>query len=276
MPTFPFPKFTGGYSHDPAKPNECAQFDNVDVSRDGYSATRIPSFLLHTTGGLDGTMCTGVGRAVCPAGTAAKLLVAKSSSVYYTNINTSPNSFQLPLSRLPLSFSSFTLPSSTDDYPTYFVTMLNASFIPTVYVINLNQGGVVAWDGSSGSSAVVSGSPANPFLGCSYNNHLYVVSSNTPNILQFSDTANPGSWPSTNQFQIDASYGQIVALVAQDDRLYIFTEQAILYMVGDPTTPYVGVMHPYVTCVSQSSISQFGSMCVFGPGTTTSTRWLGV
>ncbi len=269
--TYKFPYFTGGLSTNPSKPTECAQFDNFDVRRDGYSQTRQSTFLINTTTAIGTSMCVGLYRTsiASESNPAAMLIVAKTGTTFYSTpilgsyLNTA--TFSMPLNHLPLSFTSFTVPTSPGDSPVYFESMLDANFAPKVYMVNPNFGGVLLWDPSnpSGSASVISGSPANPYLIVEFSGRLFVVTTASPNVIQFSNPADPSTWSSTDKFQIASKWGPIVALMSQDDKLYIFTTTAILYMTGDPTAPYVGVMHPYITTVSQSTISQFGPLCMF-------------
>ena len=274
MATFKFPPYTGGLAVRSEKPNEGPIFENFDIDKDAYPRYRLPSYLLHATGALGTAMAVGIGKTVCPSGTPPKMILAKTGTTfYYTPLYTSDSQYLCPVVAgkygqlsIPFTFSSFTFPTgwaSTGDDPVRFETMLNGSFYPRVYMVNKNWAGVASWDGTAAAAVAVTGSPANPNLICEFANHLFVVTSTDPNMLYFSDTANPESWPSTNKFQVSAKWGPIVALAVQDDRLYIFTTTGILYLIGDPTSPYIGVIHPNITCVSQNTVGQYGSAMVF-------------
>ena len=264
--TYSYPSFSGGLATRSSRPNECTQFDNLDVDRDGYARCRLPSYLLNTVGALGSGLCVGVGKTVCPTGTPDKVIIAKDGlTFYYTAVRAAnaPANSQPPFGSMPLTFSYFTVPASPDGSPVYFETMLDSTYYPKVYMACENFSQIVKWDGTSATASYCTGSPSNPILCCAFQQQLVVVSKSLPNVVYFSDTADPESWPSSNKFQIDAKYGPIVAMAAQDTNLYVFTADAILYITGALSSPYVGVMHPYISCVSQSCVSAMGTNIVF-------------
>lgn len=116
--SIPLPEFTGGLTNSQSQDNECQVFDNVDISRNQWTASRAGTTLAHNPGAIDYTPVMGIANYGLGDG-ALHIVVVKTSGIGYYH---KPQQGWQAGDRV--SFSTFTLPYSPGtNEPVYFEAM---------------------------------------------------------------------------------------------------------------------------------------------------------
>jgi hypothetical protein len=264
--TFALPKLTGGLCTTQAQDNECAVFENLEATRNGWVQTRAGTTLLHAQGALGSQMVVGLGMSgsstggIAPvAGTSnQRFIVAKTGTTFYYTTPTRGAVLGA------VAFSTFTVPAAPGDNVVRFESGYDKNLNSVSFMSCVTWPNIVVWDGSASTASYLTGSPSGVTMICWHQNCLVAVTGS--NTILNSDPLNPTNWPTAYKNVVDVKYGAITNLFSIDDRLYIFTESAILYLEGDITqAPHFTVMHPELGAHLYLA-TQYTSSIAFGQG----------
>lgn len=246
------PALTGGLTFTQNGDKDAVLFDNVEMLRDQYIRPR-SGYRLGVT--LGGAQVLGMALAsAAPSGTASDnwLVMACTDALYVLLLTNA-----LAGNYTPTKVTWATAPGGTNAVD--ITGGYDASDNAYVIMACADWTGLQSWDGTSGSTAAIAGSPASAIVHFHDDKRVYAVPPNK-NALSVSDIATPTSWPSANLLGISSSYGRVRRMASQAGNLLLLCEKGIQYLTGDPTqNPYVGTINPDVGGSSPLSICSYGN-----------------
>lgn len=246
--------FTGGLTFTQNNDSECEIFDNWEMLREGSPTTRLGVEKVNSTN-IGTAMVVGMGFVTTGTSSSQTLIVAKTGTTWWKT--------NLPITVAATTFTSISVPESPGNDPVRMETVADTSDTSWAVFVNKNFTGVIKYDGTTAS--VAASSPANQQYIRWFSSRLYVAGNPTkPRTIRFSESADPFSWPTTNEFIVPARYGIITGLEAHSGRLFIFCQRGILQMVGSPPDDFeVSNLHDQIGCNIPGSISTYGTSTAF-------------
>ena len=227
--------FIGGQVDVPRADHELATFTNLEIRPDGWAISRRGTSVVTTTS-LTSSAILGLGTVTIEYG--RWIVVAKSGSGYWYTIRVNDavvGGSGWGATPLAPSYDAVAAPIRME-------SVIDSAGSGWGVFASPDFATLVKWDGSSSSTVEVTGAgaPSHPRYIRVWNQYLFCVTDDSPTMIQFSNSGDPFSWPTTSKIIVEASYGVITGLEANPDMLLIFTDNVILALVGDPGDPNVG------------------------------------